>query len=241
MRIIGVIPARYGSSRFPGKPLIAIKGVPLIERVWRRASRSKRLDDIIVATDDSRIADAVRAFGGKAVMTSPRCASGTDRLAEVARKTEPRAGIFINIQGDEPLIPPALIDKLAGGLLQDKSVPAITAAARMTDPGEISNPNIVKVVCDRRGKALYFSRASIPFQRSGDKGRYLKHIGIYGYRRQFLLEYAGWPRTALERAEQLEQLRILEHGYSLRVVVTTYAAHGVDVPEDIASIERLLQ
>lgn len=240
MRIIGVIPARYGSTRFPGKPLAAIKGVSLIERVWQRASRSKRLDDVIVATDDDRIAEAVHAFGGRVVMTSARCASGTDRLAEVARKEEPLAGIFINIQGDEPLIPPSLIDRLAAGLLKEKSIPAITAAAVMTNRGDIVNPNIVKVVCDCRGRALYFSRSAIPFFRSGKSARYLQHIGIYGYRRSFLLEFAGWPRTVLERTEQLEQLRILEHGYPLQVAVTTYAAHGVDVLEDIASIERLL-
>jgi 3-deoxy-manno-octulosonate cytidylyltransferase (CMP-KDO synthetase) len=240
MHITGVIPARYHSTRFPGKPLARIKGVPLIERVWRQAAKSRRLDDLVVATDDERIAECVRRFGGKTVETPIRCASGTDRLAAVARRSAKRSDILINIQGDEPLISPRLIDSLASALVKDPSLPAVTAAYPLSREEDVFNPNVVKVVTDKSGRALYFSRSPLPFRRAETAVPYYKHLGIYGYRRKFLLSFASWPQTPLEKTEQLEQLRIIERGFAINVIVSRYDSFGVDVPEDVVKIERLL-
>lgn len=240
MNICAVIPARYGSTRFPGKPLALIAGKTLIERVWRQARKARGIDAVVVATDDTRIADAVRAFGGQAVMTSVRCKTGTDRLAQAARLLGRAHDAFINVQGDEPLIAPALISRVAAALRHCPDG-AVTAAFPVGSPDDIASPHVVKVVCDRAGNALYFSRSAVPFNRAGVPVRYMKHIGIYGYRRDFLLRYAAWPRTPLEKAEELEQLRILERGYRIRVVTAPRDSHGVDVPEDIRNIERLLR
>jgi 3-deoxy-manno-octulosonate cytidylyltransferase (CMP-KDO synthetase) len=239
-RTIGVIPARYSSTRFPGKPLALIKGKSLIERVWRQAAKSKTLDDIIIATDDARIAAAATAFGGRVALTSPRCASGTDRMAEVARKHEAKADLFINIQGDEPLISPRLIDRLVITLQHD-TVPAVTAVYPLKTAKEQSDPNIVKVVLDCQGYALYFSRCPVPYRRAANAAPCYKHLGIYGYRRQFLLDFASWKQTPLERTECLEQLRILERGYRIKAVIARHDSFGVDVPSDVTKIERLIK
>lgn len=240
MNICAVIPARYGSTRFPGKPLALIAGKTLIERVWRQAMKARGIDAVAIATDDGRIADAARAFGATVVMTSVRCKTGTDRLAEAARSLGRTYDAFINVQGDEPLIAPALISRVAAALRKCPDG-AVTAAFPLSAPADISSPHVVKVVRDRAGNALYFSRAPLPFNRSGAAVGYLKHIGIYGYCRDFLLRYAGWPRTPLEKAEELEQLRILERGHPIRVVMAPADSYGVDVPKDIQKIERLLR
>lgn len=240
MRIIGVLPSRYASTRFPGKPLKLIKGKSLIRRVWERAKQSKFLDEVIVATDDSRIAKEVKKFGGKCVMTSRACKCGTDRLAEVVRKSERNADIVINIQGDEPLIPPILIDALAAELVRDKQLNVATAIYPLIRKNDIVNPNIAKVIVDKKGFAVYFSRSVVPYNRDGGKTAYFKHIGIYAYRKSFLLNYAKWPQTPLEKAEQLEQLRILENGFKIKTVVSISDSMGVDVPSDIKKIERLI-
>lgn len=241
-RVLGVIPARWGSTRFPGKPLHPIAGKALIQRVWEQCRKCRQLDEIVVATDDERIAAAVRDFGGEVVMTRSDHASGTDRIAEVARK-RPGHDIIVNIQGDEPLISPALIGRLARDLGKDPGLPMITAANPL-EPGaaEIADPNVVKVTVDRHGRALYFSRSPIPFPRNPgvDGLRYLRHKGIYGFRRAFLLRFVRWRPSLLEQVEGLEQLRALENGAAIRVVLTSDDSPGVDTPEQAAILDRLL-
>ncbi|OGS17915.1 MAG: hypothetical protein A2219_01880 [Elusimicrobia bacterium RIFOXYA2_FULL_50_26] len=241
MKTIGVIPARYASSRFPGKPLALIDGKPLIERVWSRASLCRQLDEVIIATDDRRIRQTAEAFGAHSVMTSAACASGTDRIAEVARKYAKDASVFINIQGDEPLISPALIDRLVLALNNNPSIPCVTAAYPINGTKDAANPDIVKVVTDENGCAMYFSRSPVPYARAKRKPGCLKHLGIYGYRRQFLLNFARWKPTRLEQVEMLEQLRILEKGYKIKVVASPQDSFGVDVPGDIEKIETILR
>jgi len=242
VRIIGIIPARYGSTRLPGKPLADLQGKTLIERVWRQASRAKTLSRLLVATDDRRIAEAVAAFGGEAVMTPATCASGTDRLAVVAKKIP--CDVVINIQGDEPFLSPAVIDRLAEPFLKDEQLQMATLSAPLP-PEDVPNPNSVKVVCDAAGNALYFSRAGIPYVRDGLKPG-LKppcrlHLGMYAYRRSFLLQYARWPRTPLERLEQLEQLRALERGVKIRVVPVLRPTLSIDTPEDLERARAFLR
>jgi 3-deoxy-manno-octulosonate cytidylyltransferase (CMP-KDO synthetase) len=203
-------------------------------------SKARELDDVIVATDDARIQAAAEGFGARVVLTSRKCRSGTDRLAEVARKLPAAARIFINIQGDEPLIAPALIDALAAALRAAPGVPVVTAAYPLKDEREFLSPNVVKVVVDREKHALYFSRSPLPCRRSKSAVPLYKHLGIYGYRRDFLLRFAAWPQTPLEKAEQLEQLRVLEKGYRMKVVISGRDSYGVDVPADVVKIERLL-
>ncbi|MBU6410532.1 MAG: 3-deoxy-manno-octulosonate cytidylyltransferase [Verrucomicrobia bacterium] len=240
MRVIGIIPARYASSRFPGKPLALIAGKPLIQRVIEQCRGAKSLSEVIVATDDQRIVEAARRFC-RVEMTSARHASGTDRAAEVAAKISCDA--IINIQGDEPAIPPAVIDAVAGALAGCETA---TAAARILDTAELRNSNVVKVVVSAAGRALYFSRLAIPHLRDGGEGEpwrafpYLKHIGIYGYRRETLLRLVQCPVSALEKAEKLEQLRVLENGIPMAVVQVEYAGVGVDTPEDAAKMEKIL-
>jgi 3-deoxy-manno-octulosonate cytidylyltransferase (CMP-KDO synthetase) len=243
MRIIGVIPARYASTRFPGKPLIPIAGKPLIQHVIERCQRAKSLSEVIVATDDIRIQKAVQSFC-RVEMTSAKHPSGTDRIAEVVERTAAEAAI--NIQGDEPLIDPAVIDAVAGAL---SDAQMSTAATQIDEPTEYENPNIVKVVVNVAGRALYFSRRTIPYIRDA-AGRpiseqlaafpFLKHLGIYGYRRQTLLGLVKFPVSRLEQAEKLEQLRALEHGIEIAVVRVNYESIGVDTPEDAARVERML-
>jgi 3-deoxy-manno-octulosonate cytidylyltransferase (CMP-KDO synthetase) len=239
--ILGVIPSRWGSTRFPGKPLHLIAGKPLVQHVWERCRECKRLDEIIVAVDDERIAQVVRAFGGQAVMTSPDHLTGTDRIAE-AVATVPAATHIINIQGDEPLIDPALIDELAATMAADATLDMATAANPL-DPDDpaVRDPNVVKVAVALDGRALYFSRSPLPFFRNPVDGLpVLRHKGIYAYRRSFLERFVTWPPSPLEKAESLEQLRALENGASIKVLSTTDTSPGVDTPEQAREVERLL-
>lgn len=240
MKIVGVIPARLGSTRLHEKVLKPIHGKPMVEWVWQRAAQAKNLSDVIVATDDSRIVKAVEGFGGKAMMTSKDHPNGSSRIAEVASKIQ--ADIFINIQGDEPMMHPQGIDQLAAIFEQKKEIQVGTLAVRKTDPVEFENPNMVKVVCDSEGRALYFSRSPIPHFRDKSTGEsatrpYLKHLGIYGYRKDFILEFVKWPMGTLENYEKLEQLRILERGISIQVIETAYDSWSVDTEEDLVVVE----
>jgi 3-deoxy-manno-octulosonate cytidylyltransferase (CMP-KDO synthetase) len=242
-RILGVIPARFASSRFPGKALASLAGKSILQHVFERASSSRYLTKVVIATDDERIADEARRFGAQVRMTRPDHRSGTDRVAEVASAES--AEVIVNIQGDEPLIDPAAIDAAALALLDDADAPMGTLKKRIEDSTEVANPNVVKVVTDHRGNALYFSRSPIPFLRGGDEPHYrtdyFKHIGLYVYRRDFLLAYSDLPVGPLERAEKLEQLRALENGYSIRVVETEYESLGVDTPEDLEKVSRMFE
>lgn len=247
MHAVGVIPARYRSSRFPGKPLALIDGKALVLRVLERARAAGRLDRLLVATDDERIASAVAAWGGEVVMTSEAHVSGTDRLAEVARSLP--ADLFVNIQGDEPLVDPRDIDGLVESLDADPACDMATLCEPLRDAREARDPNIVKVVCDASGQALYFSRSAIPYVLEGREGRvggaaappWLRHVGLYAYRRSFLLEFASWGPGALESFEGLEQLRAVERGRSMRVLPARGTYHGVDTPEDVLAVEQALR
>ncbi len=247
MVAIGVIPARYGSKRFVGKPLAEILGKPMIQWVYEGARRSELLSDLIIATDDERIKAAVEAFGAKVQMTSPRHPSGTDRVAEVAGRFE--CDVVVNIQGDEPLIEGWLIDRLVDAFA-DPAVDMATLAAPLTDAADYTDPDVVKIVCTHDGFALYFSRAPIPHFRDAAYGLgagsdvpygVLQHIGIYAYRREFLLKLVDHEPTFLEQAEKLEQLRALELGYRIKVVRVEKHLVDVDREEDIAEVERILR
>ena len=235
----GIIPARWGSTRFPGKPLYLIAGKPLLRHVWERCRRAKKLDSVIIATDDLRIANAAFDWGAEVALTSSRHQSGTDRVAEVAKKGKEFAYI-INIQGDEPLVDPCLIDKLIEKLRSDREVDIVTAAHAFQNAAEASSPHQVKVVVDLMGRALYFSRTAIPYPHNVSQIKYLRHQGIYGFRRETLLQFVKWKPTLLERAESLEQLRALENGVSVHVLVTKDGSPGVDTPEDAIALERKL-
>ncbi len=239
MKIICVIPARYSSTRLPGKPLALIAGRPMIQHVYERASEAKLPCRVLVATDHDQVFSAVRAFGGEVMMTSPLHPTGTDRLAEVAARHED-ADVIINVQGDEPLIEPVVIDQLAGEFQRDPELMMATLAAPLAED-ESHMPSVVKVVTDLAGYALYFSRSLIPYPRNPANGlTYLKHIGIYAYRRDFLLKYAALPPTPLEKAESLEQLRALEHGYRIKVLATDFTSVGVDTPEDLERVNAII-
>jgi 3-deoxy-manno-octulosonate cytidylyltransferase (CMP-KDO synthetase) len=233
-----VIPARYGATRLPGKPLAEIDGRPMIWYVWDRARRAETPSRVVVATDDARIAAAVRGFGGEAVMTSPDCQSGTDRVAEAARGMDEE--VIVNLQGDEPMMHPSVVDAVAAPLVGDPGVLMSTAALLQDDPAEYGRPSVVKVVVDARGDALYFSRSPIPHYRDAGTGRYRKHLGIYGYRRDFLFRVAALPPSRHEEAERLEQLRVLENGHRIRVVDVAHDSVGVDTPEDLKAVEGRL-
>ncbi len=237
MRTLCVIPARYASTRLPGKPLADICGKPMICRVLERASRAQKTEKVIVATDDERIYDAVRAEGGEAILTRADHPTGTDRLAEVA-EAYPEVDLIVNVQGDEPLIEPSVIDDLIAPFEMDENLPMATVMVRMDDAAEQLNPNNVKVIVDKLGYALYFSRSLVPYPRAA-AGPVYKHIGIYAYRRDFLLRYARLEPTPLERAESLEQLRALENGYGIRVLETDCRFVGVDTPEDLALVNKI--
>lgn len=242
MTVLGIIPARYGSVRFAGKPLARLCGKPMIQHTYERASRASCLSELLVATDDERIASAVEAFGGRAVMTSPDHTSGTDRAAEVAR-TWPSAEILVNIQGDEPLITPGAIEAVVQPLLDDPALTMTTLAHRVTRIEDLMNSHMGKVVMDKQGMALYFSRAPIPCPPEPsvlNDTEYYNTVGLYGYRHDFLLHFAGLTPTPLERAERLEQLRALEYGYRIKVVETDYAPLGVDIPDDLKKAEERL-
>ncbi len=235
----GIIPARWGSTRFPGKPLYLIAGKPLLHYVWERCRRAEKLDSVIIATDDLRIANAAFDWGAEVALTASRHQSGTDRVAEVAKKGKEFAYI-INIQGDEPLVDPCLIDKLIEKLRSDRKIEIVTAAHAFQNAAEASSPHQVKVVVDLMGRALYFSRTAIPYPHNVSQIKYLRHQGIYGFRRETLLQFVKWKPTFLERAESLEQLRALENGVSVHVLVTTDGSPGVDTPEDAIALERKL-
>jgi len=237
-RILGVIPARFASSRFPGKALAVIAGKPMLQHVYERASQARYLSRLVVATDDERIEEAARSFGAPVRMTRADHASGTDRVAEVASADS--AEIVVNIQGDEPLIDPAAIDAAALALVHNNEVQMSTLRRRISDPAEVDNPNVVKVVTDLAGNAIYFSRHGIPFTR-GTAAAHYKHIGLYVYRRNFLLGYSSLPVGPLEQAEKLEQLRALENGFSIRVEETDYDSLGVDTPEDLERVSSLFE
>jgi 3-deoxy-manno-octulosonate cytidylyltransferase (CMP-KDO synthetase) len=234
MKITGVIPARLKSTRLPEKPLQMIQGKYLVQRVYEQAQKARQLDDVIIACDDRKILSAVSAFGGNALMTSSACRSGTDRVAEIARKT--KADVYLNIQGDEPLIDPRTIDQVAL-LFRDKSVMMGTAVIPLENKQDIPDPNVVKAVLDKQGNVLYFSRSPLPYQRNKVKELvFYKHLGLYGFRREFLLRFAALPQTVLEKSESLEQLRALENGYKIRAVITKYDSIGVDTIKDLKKV-----
>lgn len=237
MNVLCVIPARFASTRLPGKPLKDIAGKPMICRVYDRASQAAKISKTIVATDDERILNAVQEHGGEAMMTRKDHPTGTDRLAEVAASF-PEAELIINVQGDEPLIEPSLIDELAGVFEQDPELQMATVKTEITDEEEKTNPNNVKVVTDKNGYALYFSRSLMPYPRHEGCPVY-KHIGIYAYKRDFLLQYAKMESTPLESAESLEQLRALENGYRIKVVETKAKFVGVDTAEDLEKVNEI--
>jgi 3-deoxy-manno-octulosonate cytidylyltransferase (CMP-KDO synthetase) len=241
MNVLAVIPARHASSRFPGKPFASIAGKPMIQHVVERVRRAKCVSRVLVATDDAAIREAVEGFGGEAVLTRRDHPTGTDRVAEVAAHIA--AEIYLNVQGDEPLVDPEAIDELVSALREDHSVQIAGACVAIAQPNDIMDPNITKVVRDFDGNALYFSRAPVPWVR--DRGesvvaRHWKHIGLYAFRREALLDFPTLPPGELERLEQLEQLRWLENGYRIRIVETEYDAISVDVPDDIGRVEKLL-
>lgn len=238
MKVLCIIPARYASTRLPGKPLSLIAGKPMIQRVYERACQAQLPDEVVVATDSELVKQAVDGFGGKAVMTSPDHPSGTDRLAEVAL-LYPDVDIIVNVQGDEPMIPPEIIDRLAAALSEDETLQMATMKVLMQEE-DYANPAAVKVVTDQNGYALYFSRSLMPYPRNKPEDyRVFKHVGIYAYRRGFLLKYAALAPTPLERAESLEQLRALENGYKIKVLESDFQGIGVDTPEDLAAVNAL--
>jgi len=235
-----VIPARFGSTRLPGKPLLRETGKPLIQHVYEQVVRTPGLSEVIVATDDERIVAAVEGFGGRAVLTSAEHTCGTERVAEAAAGLG--AGVILNVQGDEPEVNPEDLSALLGLLATDEQAPMATLAYPCDDPDEYRDPNVVKVVTDTDGYALYFSRSPLPFYREAPAGRphFFKHLGIYAYRREFLLTFTTLARTPLEEAEKLEQLRALEHGYRIRVGIARHDSIGIDTPEDyLAFVARV--
>jgi 3-deoxy-manno-octulosonate cytidylyltransferase (CMP-KDO synthetase) len=234
--VVAIVPARYQSSRLPGKPLLEIGGRTMIEHVYRRAAEAEAVDAVVVATDDQRIVDAVEAFGGIARMTRSTHRTGTDRIAEVA--AELTCDIVVNVQGDEPLIDPSMITAVVAPLRNDTSIVMTTARRKLTDPDDFRNQHVVKVVADPNGDALYFSRAPIPFGGDTAVAAYV-HVGLYAFRRDFLLRFAALPQTPLEVGESLEQLRALEHGYRIRTVVTEHHSIGIDTPQDLERARRL--
>ena len=240
MKVLCVIPARYASTRLPGKPLSMIAGKPMIQHVYERACQAQLPDEVVVATDNELVEKAVLNFGGKAVMTSPDHPSGTDRLAEVALMY-PDVDVIVNVQGDEPMIPPEVIDRLAEAFNSDADLNMATMKVVM-DEEDYENPAAVKVVADQQGYALYFSRSLMPYPRNKPEGfKVFKHVGIYAYRRNFLLKYAALAPTPLEKAESLEQLRALENGYKIKVLESDFQGIGVDTPEDLAAVNALFE
>lgn len=245
MQAIVIIPARYGATRLPGKPLLPLGGKPVIQHVYERCRAARLAERVLVATDDERILDVVNGFGGEAVMTSAACRTGTDRVAEAASSLE--ADIVVNVQGDEPLIEPLAVDRLIELMASDPQAAMGTLVRRADNAEEVLDPNIVKVVCGERGRALYFSRSPIPFVRGAHftdetvlHYPYLVHIGIYAFRIGFLAIYATLATTALEACEQLEQLRVLGHGYEIAVAQTDYRSVGIDTERDLLRAETML-
>ncbi|UIR30978.1 3-deoxy-manno-octulosonate cytidylyltransferase [Priestia flexa] len=238
MKVIAVIPARYGSSRFPGKPLALISNKPMIQHVYEKVSGVKNIDKVVVATDHEKIYNLVKSFGGEAIMTKETHESGSDRMAEVSMKID--GDIFLNVQGDEPLINPKLVEEIVEqSKLNTDAV--ITAKKVINDLEDISNPNVVKVISNLNKDAIYFSRSPIPYNRSNDEIIYYKHLGIYCYPKDILQNFVTLPKSNYEQTEMLEQLRLLENGYKIKVLETNYESIGVDTPEDIKRIEKILE
>jgi len=251
MRTVAIIPARWQSTRLKGKVLADIAGKPMVQHVWERVTTAREVDEVIVAVDKEKVFRAVTAFGGKAVMTDARHSSGTDRIAEVAREVP--ADIFVNVQADEPLIDPLMIDELVRVFEYEQNISMGTLIKRIDSEEEINDPNVVKVVVDRRGFALYFSRSPIPYMERVDErmdvfgmrktenedGGYFKHIGLYAYTKDFLFTYTNLPKSALEVEEKLEQLRVLEHGYKIKTVETRYDSIGVDSEKDLEEVRSV--
>jgi len=240
MNVLAVIPARMASTRFPGKPLASLAGKPMIQWVWERTRRAKTISRVVIATDDERILAAAKGFGADAEMTDPQHASGTDRVAEVAGHH--RCSLVVNVQGDEPLIDPRMIDEAVRCLRKNPAFGMATLCRRIDDPGDILAPQVVKVVRRQSTEALYFSRHPIPFARNPDEARpvYYKHIGLYVYRTAALRKLVSLPVSPLERAEKLEQLRALENGVRILCPETKFDCAGVDTPEDLARVERIV-
>lgn len=242
MDVIGIIPARYSSTRFAGKVLADILGKPMIWHVWERAKQAAVLDDLIIACDDERVARVAEEFGAKVAFTAKAHASGTDRICEVINPLDVK--IVINIQGDEPLIHPTMIDAVARALLDDSSISMATVMKNIEEPRVINDPNVVKVVIDKNNFAVYFSRSPIPFHAEESEIKlpiYFKHIGLYGYTKDFLFVYKNLPVSYLEKVERLEQLRVLEEGFRIKVIETKYDTIGVDTPEDLEKVKEYLQ
>ncbi len=244
LKITGLIPARYASTRFPGKALVKLLGKPMIQHTYERASQSKILTNLFVVTDDERITRTVHQFGGKSIMTSPEHQSGTDRLAEAVRNLD--TDLVVNIQGDEPVITSEAIENVVGPLVENTEILMTTLAHRIKHPEDLQNPHMGKVVFNQEGWALYFSRSPLPWPTPNVNKEFLRQhkyyntVGLYGYRREFLLMFASLTPTPLEQIERLEQLRALEHGYQIMVRQTEYVPLGVDVPEDIHKVEKRL-
>jgi len=238
MKAVGIIPARYKATRFEGKVLAPLCGKPVIQHVWEKAKGAHNLDDLIIAADDDRIIKGVESFGGKATLTAKQHPSGTDRLREIANPLD--VDVVVNIQADEPLIQPAMIDELVMELFEDRDIVMATLMKRIDNPEDINNPNVVKVVVDKDNFALYFSRTAIPFYKRTKSVRYYKHIGLYSYTKDFLFTFANLPPSTLERAEGLEQLRALENGYKIKVLETSYDTVGIDTPDDLKKAEEML-
>jgi len=240
--VIGVIPARYQSSRFEAKVLADLNGKPMVQRVWERARESKLLDELIIACDDERVASVCHGFGAQVVFTAKGHASGTDRIAEVVNPLDVKA--VVNIQGDEPLIHPSMIDDVCRAVMGDGGIMVATICRRIERPEDIADPHVVKVVMDKNNLALYFSRAPIPFHaRTSEVSApvYYKHIGLYGYSKDFLFMYKNMAPSALERTEKLEQLRILQEGYRIKVIETEHDTIGVDTPEDLEKVRQYIK
>ncbi|MBD3295785.1 MAG: 3-deoxy-manno-octulosonate cytidylyltransferase [Candidatus Omnitrophica bacterium] len=248
MKVVAVIPARWQSTRLKGKVLADINGKPMLQHVWENVKKAHEVDEVIIAADREKVIKAVENFGGKAVFTSPEQPSGTDRLAEVASSVD--ADVYINVQGDEPMVHPLMIDELAQVFEYERNIRMATLIKRIHTKEEVADPNVVKVVADRKGFALYFSRSPIPYVRdvpfsaaSGGEleGRYFKHVGLYSYSKDFLFTYTNLPKSTLELDEKLEQLRVLEHGYKIRTIETRYDTIGVDTREDLEKVRRILK
>ncbi len=238
MKFLGVIPSRYASTRLEGKPLKDICGHTMVEWVYKRALKSK-LDGVVVATDDERIVDEVKSFGGNVILTRKDHINGTSRIAEVC-ETYSDYDVIVNIQGDEPLIEPDMINSIIDSFVEDNTIPMSTLKYKLTDMAEIENPNAVKVVTDKNDFAIYFSRSVIPYPRNLNMDNYYKHVGIYGYKRDFVMEYAKMASTPLELSESLEQLRVLENGYKIKVLETPYKIIGVDTQEELERVREYI-
>ncbi len=242
MDTIGIIPARYQSSRFEGKVLTDILGKPMIQHVWERARQAKVLDDLVMACDDERVASVAKDFGAKVVMTSKNHACGTDRIAEVVNPLEVK--YIINIQGDEPLVHPVMIDTVGRALAENSDISMATLKKKITNPADLEDPHVVKVVVDKNDFALYFSRSCIPYQAQNCQVKepvFYKHIGLYGYTKDFLFVFKNFPESNLEKIEKLEQLRVLEEGFRIKVIETKYDTIGVDTPQDLDKVKAFLE